>query len=55
MLTRSHIDAAQETIGGLMEILAAFPLSFMAEGREFHEAQERDLFALKAPRDGDVA
>jgi len=33
---------AQETIGDLTEILAAFPDSFMAEGREFHEEQERD-------------
>jgi antitoxin VapB len=33
---------ARETIGDLMEILAAFPPSFMAEGREFHEEQERD-------------
>ena len=32
----------QETIGDLTEILAAFPKSFMAEGREFHEEQERD-------------
>ncbi|MEO7159370.1 MAG: AbrB/MazE/SpoVT family DNA-binding domain-containing protein [Polaromonas sp.] len=33
---------ATETIGDLTEILAAFPQSFMAEGREFHEEQERD-------------
>jgi len=33
---------ATETIGDLTEILAAFPPSFMAEGREFHEEQERD-------------
>ena len=33
---------AQETIGDLTEILAAFPKSFMAEGREFHEEHERD-------------
>ena len=33
---------AQETIGDLTEILAAFPQSFMTEGREFHEEQERD-------------
>jgi antitoxin VapB len=31
-----------ETIGDLTEILAAFPKSFMAEGREFHEQRERD-------------
>ena len=33
---------AQETIGDLTEILATFPKSFMAEGREFHEEHERD-------------
>jgi antitoxin VapB len=33
---------ATQTIGDLTEILAAFPQSFMAEGREFHEEQERD-------------
>ena len=33
---------AQETIGDLTEIFAAFPKSFMAEGREFHEEHERD-------------
>nr|WP_315203704.1 AbrB/MazE/SpoVT family DNA-binding domain-containing protein [uncultured Albidiferax sp.] len=33
---------AQETIGDLGDILAAFPKSFMAEGREFHEQAERD-------------
>ena len=32
----------QETIGDLTEIFAAFPKSFMAEGREFHEEHERD-------------
>ena len=32
----------QEMIGDLSEILAAFPKSFMAEGREFHEEVERD-------------
>ena len=37
---------AQETIGDLTEILAAFPKSFMAEGREFHEEQERDWSGL---------
>jgi antitoxin VapB len=31
----------QETIGDLTEIFAAFPKSFMAEGREFHEQRER--------------
>lgn len=37
---------AQETIGDLTEILAAFPPSFMAGGREFHEEQERDWSGL---------
>jgi len=32
----------QETIGDLTEILASFPKSFMAQGREFHEQRERD-------------
>jgi antitoxin VapB len=32
----------QETLGDLMEILASFPKSFMAEEREFHEQKERD-------------
>lgn len=32
----------QETLGDLMEILASFPKSFMAEGRAFHEQKERD-------------
>lgn len=32
----------QETIGDLTEIFAAFPKSFMAKGREFHEEHERD-------------
>ena len=31
----------QETLGDVMEILASFPKSFMAEGREFHEQNER--------------
>ena len=31
----------RETLGDLMEILASFPASFMAEGREFHEQKER--------------
>lgn len=37
---------AQETIGDLTEICAAFPKSFMAEGREFHEEHERDWSGL---------
>lgn len=37
---------AQETIGDLTEIFAAFPKSFMAEGREFHEEHERDWNGL---------
>ena len=32
----------QETLADLAEILASFPKSFMAEGREFHEQRERD-------------
>ena len=32
----------REMIGDLTEILAAFPKSFMAEGREFHPEVERD-------------
>lgn len=32
----------KETLGDLMEILASFPKSFMAEGREFHEQKDRD-------------
>ena len=37
---------AQETIGDLTEIFAAFPKSFMSEGREFHEEHERDWSGL---------
>ncbi|OGB33911.1 MAG: virulence protein [Burkholderiales bacterium RIFCSPLOWO2_12_FULL_61_40] len=36
----------QETIGDLTEICAAFPKSFMAEGREVHEEHERDWSGL---------
>lgn len=32
----------QETLGDLMDVLASFPKSFMAEGREFHEQKDRD-------------
>lgn len=32
----------KETIGDLTDILASFPKSFMAQGREFHEQRERD-------------
>ena len=32
----------RETLGDLMQILASFPKSFMAEEREFHEQKERD-------------
>lgn len=32
----------KETLGDLMEILASFPKSFMAERREFHEQKDRD-------------
>lgn len=35
-------SATHETLGDVMEILASFPKSFMAEGREFHEQTERD-------------
>ena len=35
-------QVVQETIGDLTEIFAAFPKSFMAEGREFHEEHERE-------------
>ena len=33
---------ATETLAGIGEIFAMFSPSFMAEGREFHEEQERD-------------
>ena len=33
---------AQETLADIGEIFAMFSPSFMAEGREFHEEQERD-------------
>ena len=32
----------QETLADIGEIFAMFSSSFMAEGREFHEEQERD-------------
>lgn len=32
----------RETLDDLMDILASFPKSFMAEGREFHEQKERN-------------
>ena len=32
----------QKTLADLPEILASFPKSFMAGGREFHEQRERD-------------
>ena len=41
---------AQETIGDLTEIFAMFSSSFMAEGREFHEEQERDWSGNGAAR-----
>lgn len=31
----------QESLGDLMEILASFPKSFLAESREFHEQKDR--------------
>jgi antitoxin VapB len=36
----------QDKIGDLMPILSAFSQDFMAEGREFHEEQERDWSAF---------
>ncbi len=38
----------QETLGDLMDVLASFPVSFMAEGRELNEQKERDWGALIA-------
>ena len=32
----------QESLGDLMEILASFPKSFLAESREFHEQKDRE-------------
>ena len=32
----------QETVGNLTDVFAAFPKSFMADGREFHEQRDRD-------------
>lgn len=40
----------EKTLGDLMDVFAAFPSTFMAEGREFHEQNERDwggLFGIK--------
>ncbi|MBK6593261.1 MAG: AbrB/MazE/SpoVT family DNA-binding domain-containing protein [Burkholderiales bacterium] len=31
-----------ETVGDLSDVFAAFPQSFMAGGREFHEQHDRD-------------
>lgn len=39
----------QETIGDLTDIFAMFSPSFMAEGREFHEEQERDWSGVGQP------
>ena len=33
---------ARRSLAGLAAALAAFPVDFMAEGREFHEQKERD-------------
>lgn len=33
---------AEHNLDDLVDILASFPKSFMAEGREFHEQTERD-------------
>lgn len=35
----------QQTLAGIGEIFAMFSPDFMAEGREFHEEQERDWSA----------
>ena len=40
----------QETLADLMDILASFPKSFMAEGREFHEQKERDWGSFGAAK-----
>ncbi|WP_338416077.1 AbrB/MazE/SpoVT family DNA-binding domain-containing protein [uncultured Sphaerotilus sp.] len=36
----------RQSLAGLMDVFAEFPADFMAEGREFHEQQERDWSAL---------
>jgi antitoxin VapB len=43
----------RETLDDLMDILASFPKSFMAEGREFHEQEERNwgLFGQEKSRE----
>lgn len=40
---------AQETLADLGEIFAMFSPSFMAEGREFYEEQERDWSGTGMP------
>lgn len=40
----------QELIGDLSEIIAAFPKSFMAGGREFHEQRDRDWSGFGSPK-----
>lgn len=37
---------AQQNLDDLVDILASFPKSFMAEGRVFHEQRERDWSIL---------
>lgn len=37
---------SQRTLAGIGEIFAMFSPDFMAEGREFHEEQERDWSAF---------
>lgn len=47
--------AEKKTLGDLMDVFASFPATFMAEGREFHEQEERDwggLFGPKHPEEG---
>ncbi|HLF98676.1 MAG TPA: AbrB/MazE/SpoVT family DNA-binding domain-containing protein [Methylococcaceae bacterium] len=39
---------AQKTLAGIGEIFAMFSPNFMAEGREFHEEQERDWSESRA-------
>lgn len=39
----------QETLADIGNVLAMFSPSFMAEGREFHEEQERDWSGAQRP------
>jgi antitoxin VapB len=40
---------AQETLADIGEIFAMFSPSFMAQGREFHEEQEREWSGMRMP------